>query len=30
MLGKWSEGRKTAAADAALSSELRALEAWLT
>ena len=30
MLGKWFEGRKTAAVDAALSAELRALEEWLT
>lgn len=29
VLGKWFEGRKTAAADAALSAELRVLEAWL-
>jgi hypothetical protein len=27
--GKWFEGRKTAAADAALSAELRVLEDWL-
>jgi hypothetical protein len=30
MLGKWFEGRKTAAVDAALSAELRTLENWLT
>jgi hypothetical protein len=29
VLGKWFEGRKTAAADAALSAELRLLEGWL-
>jgi hypothetical protein len=29
VLGKWFEGRKTAAADAALSTELRVLEEWL-
>jgi uncharacterized protein YcaQ len=29
MLGKWFEGRKTAAVDAALSAELRVLEEWL-
>ncbi len=29
VLGKWFEGRKTAAVDSALSSELRLLEAWL-
>ena len=28
-LGKWFEGRKTTAADAALSTELRTLEQWL-
>lgn len=27
--GKWFEGRKTAATDAALSAELRVLEDWL-
>jgi uncharacterized protein YcaQ len=29
VLGKWFEGRKTVAVDAALSAELRILEAWL-
>ena len=29
ILGKWFEGRKTAAVDAALSAELRILEDWL-
>jgi hypothetical protein len=29
VLGKWFEGRKTAAADAALLAELRLLEGWL-
>jgi uncharacterized protein YcaQ len=29
VLGKWFEGRKTAAANAALSAELRTLEGWL-
>jgi uncharacterized protein YcaQ len=27
--GKWFEGRKTAAVDAALSAEVRVLEEWL-
>jgi len=29
VLGKWFEGRKTSAADAALSAELRVLGHWL-